>query len=94
MVKKFKRKFVNAKYFNFKFFKNLNSGYSLENFNMESEYLQMVNWIFNVSKYPAYFKTNTEFLSSGIFYFESLIKDLENAKKAIFLELFIISPGK
>ena len=45
IVKKFKRKFVDAKYFNYSFFENL-------------------------------------------------IKDLENAKKVIFLELFIISPGK
>ncbi len=92
-IKKFKRKFVNAKYSNYKFSKNFND-FSIENLNIESEYLQMIRWIYNVSKYPAYFKTKTQFLHSGVCYFENLIIDIKKAKKTIFMELFIISPGK
>lgn len=88
-VKKFKRKFVDAKYFNYRF-----NNFNMENLNMECGYKQMVRWIYNVAKYPAYFKTQTEFLHSGENYFENLIKDIKKAKKSIFIELFIISPGK
>lgn len=44
-------------------------------------------------RWPHYHKTNTLFLPSGEIMFESMIKDLKEAKTYIFLEFFIINPG-
>ncbi len=91
-VKKFKTKFINSQYTNFNFIKNNRK--IIENLNIDSECLKMVKWIHNVSQHTVYELTQTEFLSSGKLYFENLIKDLKDARKSIFLEFFIISPGK
>jgi cardiolipin synthase len=55
--------------------------------NKKANYLDNQNW-------PAYSNTKTDFLSSGEAMFEAMIKDIEKAKKYIFLEFFIISPGE
>ncbi len=51
-----------------------------------SKYLYKLNW-------PIYTNTKTEFLGSGELMYESMIKDLKNAKSYIFLEFFIINKG-
>ena len=53
----------------------------------KSIYLENQNW-------PAYSNTKTDFLASGEVMFEKMIKDIQDAKKYIFLEFFIISPGE
>ncbi len=53
----------------------------------DSNYLENLNW-------PTYQHTKTHFLSSGESLFEAMIKDFKAAKKYIFLEYFIINPGK
>ncbi len=53
----------------------------------KSHYLDQQNW-------PAYQNTKTEFLGSGEIMFERMLKDIREAKKYIFLEFFIISPGE
>lgn len=55
---------------------------------------QMAKWMWDVSKHPVYDSTSTEFLKSGEVYFKRLLEDLKLAKKNIFMEFFIISPGK
>lgn len=41
-----------------------------------------------------YCQTSTKFLSPGTVFFEELVRSLHNAKKFIFLEYFIIAPGR
>ncbi|MBN2300549.1 MAG: cardiolipin synthase [Acholeplasmataceae bacterium] len=53
----------------------------------DSVYLENLNW-------PTYAQTETKFLSSGEALFEAMKKDIEAAEKYIFLEFFIISPGR
>ena len=91
-VKKFRRKFINAENINSGFFKN-NKDF-INSLEIDPYCLQMMNWIYNVSKYPVHNETKTKFLKSGTLYFKSLIEDLKKAEKSIFLEFFIISPGK
>ncbi len=92
-IKKFRKSFYNAKNVNFSFYNNLNNKKFIENLKIDPACLQMVRWIYNVSQQPVYSKTQTKFLSSGNIYFENLVLDLKNAKKTIFMEFFIISPG-
>lgn len=54
--------------------------------NKASKYLNRLNW-------PVYGNTETTFLSSGESMYESMLIDLKNAKKYIFLEFFIINKG-
>jgi cardiolipin synthase A/B len=53
----------------------------------KSNYLHNQNW-------PSYEHTRTDFLASGEIMFEHMLKDIQAAKKYIFLEFFIISPGE
>lgn len=92
-MKKIKRKFKNSSYNSFNEFFAENKKF-IDSLNIDVSCLQMVKWIFNVSKHPVYDATDTEFLASGNLYFEKLISDLKNAKNTIFIEFFIISPGK
>jgi cardiolipin synthase A/B len=55
--------------------------------NNDQIYLHRLNW-------PTYHFTKTNFLASGEAMFKSLLQDLKNAKKFIFLEFFIIQKGK
>ena len=93
IIKKFKKSFFNAKNVNSSFFNDVSNKNFIESLDIDISCLQMVRWIYNVSQQPAYCKTQTEFLSSGVKYFDSLVLDLKNAKKTIFMEFFIISPG-
>lgn len=53
----------------------------------------LVRYMNNCSPYIAYKNTTTMFFKSGEEKFDSLIKDLKEAKEFIFLEYFIISRG-
>jgi len=44
--------------------------------------------------YPVYANTTCRYFPLGELYFDALINDIENAKKFIFLEYFILSEGK
>lgn len=64
----------------------------LKQFN--DKYLSQSNYIYNTSLMPLYKNTTIKYLSTGEQYFESLKKDLINAKHFIFLEYFILGKGK
>ena len=51
------------------------------------------SYIINNSRSNIYEFTETEFLNPGMLFFESLVKELDNAEKYIFLEYFIIGEG-
>lgn len=72
-------------------FYNDNQGFSdFEN----SSFKKIHNYLTNVTYMPAWNNTRTKFLSPGEDYFITLLEKLRNAKKSIFLEFFIIFPGK
>lgn len=50
-------------------------------------------YITNSAGYPIWNETDTAYFTSGEDYYESLLKDLRNAKHYIFLEFFILEPG-
>lgn len=54
----------------------------------------MARYIERVAHCPVYSNTNTEFFSLGELQFESMLKELQMAERYIFLEFFIIEPGK
>lgn len=60
---------------------------------VEHAYLGQSNFIFNTLKYPCYNNTKTQYFAQGETFFESLKIDLQNAKKFIFLEFYIIDRG-
>ena len=51
------------------------------------------NYLINVSKYPIYKNEEVEYFGTGKEFFDSLILDMENAKKYIFLSFHIINEG-
>lgn len=51
------------------------------------------NYIQNVSYFPAYKNTSTEYLSPGEVKFERMLEELKKAKHYIFIEYFIIEEG-
>lgn len=51
------------------------------------------NYISNFAQFPVYDNTYTEYLPSGEIKFKKMLEELENAKKFIFLEYFIIGEG-
>lgn len=52
-----------------------------------AQYLQKAGW-------PTYQKTQTQYIASGNDMFSQLLLDIQEAKQFIFLEFFIIKPGK
>ncbi len=88
--RKLKKKFEDK---NHKSTTSLNFENLLSNLEINPNCLQMMQWILNVTGQPTYGNTETRFLNSGETYFKSLIFDLKNAKKSIYLEFFIINPG-
>jgi cardiolipin synthase len=50
-------------------------------------------YLYNLSYYPVYDNTDTEYLSPGEVFFDRLIEELKKAKQYIFLEYFIIHEG-
>ena len=49
-----------------------------------------IKYIYNVSKFPVYKNTETEYLTPGEKFYERLLEELKKAKKYIFMEYFII----
>ncbi len=64
---------------------------SLEKFNADSANLS--KYLINTEKYPVHTNSTTQYLKDGEIYFEDLFEALNNAKKYILLEFFIIAPG-
>ncbi len=52
-----------------------------------------VNYIYNTNKLPIYKSPNLQYLKSGEEYFESILKDIANAREYIFIQYFTISEG-
>lgn len=50
-----------------------------------------IKYIYNVSKFPVYKNTETEYLTPGEKFYERLLEELKKAKKYIFMEYFIIN---
>lgn len=57
------------------------------------EFIPLVSYLHNFANFPIYTNTTSSFLASGEDFFVSLLKELENAEKYIFLEYFIINEG-
>ncbi len=55
---------------------------------------KQAKYLYNYAGYPAYGNTGTEYFPSGEAKFAAMIKQLESARRFIFLEYFIISEGK
>ena len=53
----------------------------------------LANYMYKAGRAPIYRNTQTQFFASGEELFEELKKDLESAKKFIFIEYFIIDQG-
>lgn len=56
-------------------------------------YMQ-VNYIRRNAEVDVYGESKIEYLSSGEIFFDELVKELEKAKKYIFMEYFVVSTGK
>ena len=54
----------------------------------------MARYVERTAHCPVYGNTQTEYFPSGEAQFESILKELRRAKRYIFLEFFIIEPGK
>ena len=59
----------------------------------EDAYRQ-AEYLYNTSLYPLYRNSKVEYLNDGEKYFTKMLKDIENAKKYIFIEYFIISQSE
>lgn len=55
---------------------------------------RIMSYVKNVSAFPVYNNTQTEYLTPGESFFERLCKELEKAEKYIFMEYFIIEKGQ
>lgn len=52
-----------------------------------------VNYFEKTGKFAAYSKTNLKYFASGTMLFDDMLKEIEKAKKFVFIEYFIISDG-
>ena len=59
----------------------------------EDAYRQ-AEYLYNASLFPLYRNSKVEYLNDGEKYFAKMLKDIENAKKYIFMEYFIISKSE
>ena len=67
--------------------------YKQEIYKIANQYQDQVKYIENMSSLNAYKNTQCKYLKDGKEFYESLIKDLKNAKQFIFMEYFIINHG-
>lgn len=65
---------------------------SLKSENLDA--YKQAEYLYNTSLFPMYKNSKIEYLNDGEKYFTRLLKDIENAKKYIFLEYFIISKSE
>ena len=68
--------------------------YKQDVYMISNDYSGQLKYLENVSKLNAYKNTQITYLSGGTNFYNSLIKDLKNANKFIFMEYFIIKHGK
>ena len=61
---------------------------------MPIKYYGQMEYIYSCNRQIGFTNTKTEFYSSGEKYFDSLLTELKKAEKFIFMEFFIIEPGK
>ena len=59
-----------------------------------SDHQKIYNYLVNTTSMPAWNNTETTILSPGEKFFPSLLEELRNAQRYIFLEFFIIAEGK
>lgn len=62
--------------------------------NNAENHARQIEYLEKHSGFPIYENTDTQYLSPGEHFLESLLPDLEKAKKYIFIESFIIQDGK
>ncbi len=62
-------------------------------YEIANKYAGQIKYLETMSSFRAYRNTKVAFLKDGKEFYESLMKDLENASKYIFLEYFIINHG-
>lgn len=70
-----------------------NKEYYISESDLEESIKKQYRYIEDNSYYPACNNTCTKYFSSGESAFESILKDLKEAKHFIFIETFIIKPG-
>lgn len=67
----------------------------LEDASERDPYLaKQMGYIANYGPFPAYYEDSTTYFRNGEELFPQLLEDLKQAKEFVFLEYFIISPGK
>lgn len=59
-----------------------------------SDYLRSVRYLQDHAGFPLYQNTLTEFLTPGEEFFAALVRELQRARRYIFLEFFIVEPGQ
>lgn len=59
-----------------------------------SESKRLMNYLQDVAGFPVYQNTSTHYFPTGSQMLESILKDIRNAKRYIFLEYFIIEEGE
>ena len=67
--------------------------YKEEVYKLSKNYKGQIKYIENMSGLNSYKNTKTTYLKDGKEFYDSLISDLKNAKKFIFMEYFIINHG-
>lgn len=65
----------------------------LEIARLDRDVLRIANYMNNTSYYPIYKNTKTQYYPTGESFFDSVLNELEKAKKFIFLEFFIVKNG-
>ncbi len=58
------------------------------------QYARQSSYLYNESGFPVYDGTHTTFYPNGEEFFGAVIEELQNAKKYIFIEFFILAEGK
>ena len=56
------------------------------------EVKDLASYLNRYGKYPSFKDTKTEYFSCGELFFEDVLKELEKAKKFVFIEFFIVEP--
>lgn len=73
---------------------NKEDQYKDEVYQIANHYKGQFKYLESMSSFNTYKNTNCHYLKDGTEFYESLLNDLKNAKKFIFMEYFIIRPGK
>jgi cardiolipin synthase len=57
-------------------------------------FLPQAGYLQNYAGFPVYAHTRTEYLPSGEIFFKKVLEELEKARRYVFLEFFILKPGR